>query len=191
MNKLYLLSALVAAAYAQADACDYATDTASSGDYAFDWTISSLATTTACYNEYIYDFQVYSAYESSDDTTDQSASVYAAGFAASGKKAKNVAFVDSTTFTAAYVTSVFTNDVTDPINDDSENMDSDYNGGTISSEYGITTMSNGDKSANAAGWTVVFYNSGSDTVDIVGGTNNAVFAAASTLTFGAVAGLFF
>jgi hypothetical protein len=70
-------------------------------------------------------------------------------------------------------------------------MASDYDGGLINSYYEVSSMSSGDKSANAAGWTVIFYNADAADVDVGGETDNALLTAATAVTFAGVAGLFF
>lgn len=190
MNKLYLLSALVAVAYSQATACSYKTTATTSGDYAYTWAITDLAKSSACYNEYIYSFTVDTVYETGT-TTDDSSNVYAYGVAATGSKAKDVSFEATSTFSATWITTEFGSaGATDAV--DGTAMSSDYNGGFITSQYEVSSLSSGDKDANAAGWSVVFDNADSTNgVDINGSTDNAIFTAVTAFTVVGVAGLFF
>ena len=196
MNKLYLLAALAAAAHAAWTVdgmtdCDYSGDTADSGDYAYTWKITDLAESSACNNDFVFDFNVDGAVVTTT-TTDDSTSVYAYGIAGSGKNLKKLSFEDSTYWTADVVSDYFADVDTSTDYLTGTTMTSDYDGGILASQYDVSTKSSGDKSANAAGWTVIFYNSDSTAgVDITGSTDNALLTATTALTFAGVAGLFF
>jgi hypothetical protein len=150
MNKLYLLSALVAATYAATsddDACMTSDDfLTSDGDYAYTFSFTEAksadgTTPTICYYNFVYDFGGITPVATSN-SDDVSTEFDMFAIAATGKKAKNVAFDDSTDGTSAYAELATAETADDTSIDD----------GIVDTTSDYTTKSSGDKSAGAAGY---------------------------------------
>lgn len=194
MNKLYLLSALVACAYSvdttESDECTVVFGALEDADYPYGWlaavefgTVVVGATEsgddisgTACYYDYTYDFTIDAVEkldaDGADSVTDVDAEYYLYLEAATGD-AEAPTFADPMTMAEAYDAAVAE---TDNIDEGDE----------------VSTLSDDGDDDTAPGYTVYFVWLGTaDILTVSGYSNNAVVSAASAFTVAAVAGLFF